>query len=355
MARINIGKRWIGNSELTYFVADIGANHDGKIERAKSLIYLAKEAGSDAVKFQNFRAPKIVSRHGFESFGGQLSHQATWKKSVYEVYQDASIPFDWTPELKKYCDEVGIHYFSTPYDFEAVDMLEPYVPVYKIGSGDITWLEMLRKVANKGKPIFLATGASDIGDVQRAVHIIREIIPNLVLMQCNTNYTGCLENFKYVNLNVILTYKTIFKDVVLGLSDHTPGHTAVLGAVALGAKVIEKHFTDDNYREGPDHAFAMNPITWREMVEQTRKLEYSLGSGDKQIEENEKETVILQRRCLRAAKDLKVGTILLRDMIEVLRPCPSDAIFPYDINMVIGRRLRSKMLAGEYFTWNRLE
>ena len=205
---IRIGSHVIGENQPTYFIADIAANHDGSLERAKLLIRLAKEAGADAAKFQNFRAPKIVSDYGFRSLGGQQSHQASWKKSVFEVYQDASIPFEWTEELKACCDEVGIDYFSSPYDFEAIDMLDPYVPAYKIGSGEITWPEALERMARKGKPVLLATGASDIGEVQKAVHTILAINPQLVLMQCNTNYTASLENFNHIHLRVLETYQT---------------------------------------------------------------------------------------------------------------------------------------------------
>ena len=164
---VRIGSNLIGENHPTYFIADISANHDGDLERAKLLIRLAKEAGADAAKFQNFQAPEIVSDYGFNSMGSQLSHQSTWKKSVIEVYQDASIPFEWTPILKDECDQVGIDYFSSPYDFESVDMLEPYVPAYKVGSGDITWLEILEYMARYDKPIILSTGASDIGDPKK--------------------------------------------------------------------------------------------------------------------------------------------------------------------------------------------
>ncbi|HKJ26778.1 MAG TPA: N-acetylneuraminate synthase family protein, partial [Anaerolineales bacterium] len=136
---IKILDKIIGPDHPTYFIADIAANHDGDLERAKLLIRLAKEAGADAAKFQNFRAPKIVSDYGFKAMGGQVSHQAEWSKSVFEVYQDASVPFEWTPILKEECDRVGIHYFSSPYDHESTDMFEPYVPAYKAGSGLISW------------------------------------------------------------------------------------------------------------------------------------------------------------------------------------------------------------------------
>ena len=348
---IQIGSHIIAENQPTYFIADISANHDGDLERAKLLIRLAKEAGADAAKFQNFRAPQIVSDYGFKSLGGQISHQATWKKSVFEVYADASIPFEWSPILKEACDKAGIDYFSSPYDFDAIDMLDPYVPAYKIGSGDITWTETLVRMARKGKPVILATGASNIGEVQRAVHTILTINPQLVLMQCNTNYTASLENFNHIHLRVLNTYHTLFPEVVLGLSDHTSGHATVLGAIAFGARVIEKHFTDNNRRIGPDHPFSMTPATWREMVERTRELERALGSADKFVSDNEQQTVILQRRCLRAGREIKVGEAFTREMIAVLRPATPGAILPYEIESVIGTRALTNIPAGKELRW----
>ncbi len=348
---IKIGNHTIGQHRPTYFIADISANHDGDLERARMLVHLAKEAGADAAKFQNFRAPKIVSDYGFKSMGGQLSHQASWKKSVFQVYQDASIPFDWTPVLKEECDRVGIDYFSSPYDFDAVDMLDAYVPAHKIGSGDITWPEILIYIARKGKPVILSTGAADIGDVQRAVHVILAVNPQLVLLQCNTNYTASLENFDHIHLRVLNTYHLMFPDLILGLSDHTHGHATVLGSVALGARVIEKHFTDDTSRVGPDHPFSMTPASWRDMVDRTRELERALGSADKVVTGNEAQTVIVQRRCLRAARDIKVGEVFRRDMIEVLRPAPVGAIMPYEIEAVIGTRALCDLPYGKELNW----
>ncbi len=354
MKETKIGDRWIGGNRPTYFIADIAANHDGDLERAKMLIRLAAEAGADAAKFQNFRASKIVSEYGFRTLGGQVSHQSKWKKSVVDVYQDASISFEWTPELRATCDEVGIHYFSSPYDFDAVDMLEPYVPAYKIGSGDITWLEIIRYIARKGKPIILATGASSIGDVQRAVDEILAANGELVLMQCNTNYTASPENFDHIHLNVLKTYTCIYPEVVLGLSDHTHGYAIVLGAVTLGARAVEKHFTDDRSRIGPDHAFAMDPDSWREMVDRTRELERALGSPNKFVAENERETVIVQQRCLRAAVDIGAGKALTREMIDVLRPAPLGAIKPYDIQAVLGLKASLEIPRGEAIFWSML-
>jgi N-acetylneuraminate synthase len=353
---IKIGNRLIGLKHPTYFIADVAANHDGDLDRAKMLIRLSKQAGADAAKFQNFRAPKIVSDYGFRSLGGggQVSHQAAWKKSVFQVYSEASIPFEWTEILKEECDKVGIDFFSAPYDFEAIDMLDPYVQMYKAGSGEIDWIEALERMAKKNKPLFVATGASTIGDVQRAVHAVLNINPQLVLMQCNTNYTASPGNYDHLHLNVLRTYATMFPNVILGLSDHTHAVAPVLGAVTLGARVIERHFTDSNLREGPDHKFAMNPETWSRMVDETRLLERSLGSADKFIAENEVQTAVIQRRCLRAARDIQAGELFTREMIDVLRPAALGAIKPHEIQAVIGARALVNIPFGKELRWKDL-
>jgi N-acetylneuraminate synthase len=174
-------------------------------------------------------------------------------------------------------------------------------------------------------------------------------------MQCNTNYTASIDNFNYINLNVIREFKKEYPNIILGLSDHTPGHATVLGAVALGARVIEKHFTDDNNREGPDHLFSMNPASWEEMVVRTRELESALGDGRKIVEDNEKETVILQRRAIAAKIPLKEGAIISNENVFPLRPIPDDGIPPYDLNKILGKRVKRDYKEGEYFKLNDLE
>ena len=228
------------------------------------------------------------------------------------------------------------------------------MPAFKVGSGEIDWLEALERMALKGKPVILATGAANIGEVQRAVHTILKINKQLILLQCNTNYTGSLQNLKFVNLNVIKTYATMFPELILGLSDHTPGHATVLGAIALGARVIEKHFTDDNYREGPDHPFAMNSVSWEEMVKRSRELEAALGSADKMVADNEKETVVIQRRCLRAARNLSKGEVITRELLDVLRPATIGAIKPDEIETVIGTKLINDLPKGKELNWTDL-
>ncbi len=348
------GKR-IGRDYPVYFIADIAANHDSDLERAKELIHKAAEAGANAAKFQHFKAETIVSDHGFRNLGLQDSHQAKWQKSVFEVYQEASISLDWTATLKETCNKAGIAFFTSPYSQALADYIDPYVPAYKIGSGDITWIELIEHIASKQKPYIMASGASKIDDVVRAVSAALAINPMLCLMQCNTNYTASLENFKYIQLNVLKVYREMYPDMVLGLSDHTPGNATVLGAVALGARMIEKHFTDDVTRNGPDHAFSMDSKSWREMVDRTRELENALGAGVKKIEENEKKTVVLQRRAIRMVASLAAGSILTRDHLAVLRPCPDDGLPPYRIEELVGMRVRHDISEGDHLRWIDLE
>lgn len=345
---ITAGKRKIGKNSPVYFVADIAANHDGDLQRAKNLIALAAEAGADAAKFQHFKATSIVSDYGFKSLGNQLSHQKAWDKSVYQVYNEASIPDDWTPYLYEECCKYGIDYATSPYNMDAIDKVKPYVAFYKIGSGEITWPEICLHMAETGKPVFLATGASSMDDVERLMELLLPVAESLVLMQCNTNYTGSIDNFSHVNLHVLKTYAMKWPDLTLGFSDHTPGHAAVLGAVALGARVIEKHFTDDASRKGPDHAFSLTPHTWREMVARTRELEMALGDGIKRIEDNEQETVVLQRRSLRAVQNFSAGHILKKEDLAPLRPAPHGSFPPYLLDDVIGKSLVIDISAGEH-------
>jgi sialic acid synthase SpsE len=334
-----IGDQLVSADSPTYFIADIASNHDGDLARAKELIWLCRAAGADAAKFQHFRARDIVSDVGFSRLGLQLGHQSNWPGSVYETYERFELPRDWTEELADTARAAGIAYLSTPYDRDAVEQLKGLVPAFKIGSGDITWSEMLAWVGAAGRPVILATGASTMGEVERAVGTVLENSRSLVLLQCNTNYTGDLSNFGHVNLRVLQTFQARWPGMPLGLSDHTPGHAAVLGAVAFGARVIEKHFTDDRGRSGPDHAFSLDPTTWREMVDRTRELELALGDGVKRLEENELETVVVQRRCLRLVRDLTAGYALTPEDLEVLRPAPRGALAPYSLSETIGRRL----------------
>ena len=344
--KIKIGKKIISKDSPTYFIADIAANHDGSLSRAKKLIRLCAKAGADAAKFQHFKANTIVSDKGFKKLG-KITHQSKWKKSVFEVYKDASIDFNWTRELKNECKKNKIDFLTSPYDFDYVDKVEKYICAYKIGSGDITWLEVLNKISKKKLPVILATGAATLREVKQAVKTILRNNKKLVLMQCNTNYTNSLENFKFINLNVLKSYKKIFGNkIILGLSDHTPGDTTVLGAVALGARVIEKHFTDDNYRIGPDHLFSMNFNTWSRMVNQTRILEKALGDGIKKIEYNESQSSLVQKRAIYAIKDIKKNHTF-KNNITVLRPALKNHLSADKFAWLKNKKAKKNIKEGE--------
>ena len=341
--KIKINKSIISKNNRTYFIADIGANHDGSLLRAKKLIKLAALSGANAAKFQHFKAETIVNKDQFDR-QKKTAHQAKWKSSVFEVYKKASINNEWNSILKKECKKNKIDFLTSPYDLSYVDLVNKYIPAFKIGSGDITWREILIKIAKKNKPLILATGASSFTDVYKAVKLLRRFNPKLILMQCNTNYTGEEKNFNYINLKVLNLYKKKFKDkIILGLSDHTPGHTTVLGAVTLGARVIEKHFTDSNDRNGPDHKFALNPKDWKNMVLETRRLEKSLGDGFKIVENNENKSFYVQRRGVYLNKKVKKGHILKNEDLVCLRPYVKNSISPFEISNYLGKKIKKNL------------
>lgn len=345
---IKVGKKIIGLDHPTYFIADIAANWDESLDRAKDLIYLAAEAGADAAKFQNFQADTIISATSFKNMDGKLSHQASWDESVYEVYDKASLPVKWTIELKKTCDDAGIDYFTTPYSIDVVTELQSYVAAWKLGSGDITWHDHIATMAKLDMPLFIATGASSLNEVEMAMAVAAKYTEKVVLMQCNTNYTASLENFKHIALNVLKNYKKRYPNTILGLSDHTPGHSTVLGSVALGARAIEKHFTDDTSRKGPDHKFSMDPKTWREMVDRTRELENALGSEEKRVMDNEKESSVVQRRSIHSARDIEKGESINESDLVMLRPELPDSFPPYQKDLVIGQTAKNTILKNTH-------
>ena len=331
------------NSYSPYFIADIAANHDGSLERAHQLIELAANAGANAVKFQNFFANTIINPQRFQDLDNSVqTHQSNWKKSVYDVYDDASVPLAWTKSLYEKAIEHGVDYLTTPYDISTIEILEKYVSFWKVGSGDIDWLDLHNKLIDTGnKRIAVATGASSFADVEQLINHYqsRSALDRLILMQCNTNYTGSLENFKHINLNVINTFSAKWPNISLGLSDHTPGHSTVLGAIAYGALIIEKHFTDDNDREGPDHGFSMNPESWREMVERSEELSLALGNGQKVIEKNEENSFVVQRRGIYYKYNQECGHILKKDDFIALRPRAKNSLSPWELPELIGKTL----------------
>lgn len=345
---MQIGDRLIDLNNPTYFIAEIGANFDKKLERAKGLIWLAKESKADAVKFQHYTADTLVSNYGFSNLKNN-THQSTWKQSVYETYKQAELNLEWTSILAEEANKAKIDFFTSPYAYYLADYVDRFVPAFKIGSGDITWLAYLDYVASKGKPVFLATGASTQDEVDRAVQTVLTKTDQLVLMQCNTNYSGDPDNSKFMNLRVLTTFANRYPNIALGLSDHSVSVASVLGAIALGARVIERHFTDDTHREGPDHPFSTDPNSWRQMIQRSRELEDMLGDGIKRVENNEQDARIVQRRSICAKNNLNKGQTLTIADFDYLRPCSQNSFAPSEATKLIGKKLSKGMEKGEAF------
>ena len=346
MKQILIDGRPVGDGAPFYSIAEIGSNFDQDIEKAKRLVDLAIDCGADAVKFQSFKAEKLVSDEGFQKL--KVGYQAQWTQTVSEVYKSAEFPSDWHQEIFDYCKEKGITFFSAPYDRESVDMLDAMgIPVFKIGSGDVTWLEMVDYIAKKGKPIILATGASTMEEVENAVNTIKNTGNNdIVLLQCVTNYPASFDN---INLRVLETYRNKF-DCLVGYSDHTPGSIVAVGTVALGGCMIEKHFTDDKSLPGPDHGFAMDGEDFKAMVRDIRRMEQILGNPDKAVYPEERNQYVSMKRGIRAVTDLKSGDVISRNDIAVLRPCEQGTLRADQLDIVVGKQLATNVQKGQGLT-----
>jgi Sialic acid synthase len=347
LKEIKIGNRFIGNGHPTYIIAEIGANFDKDINKAKKLIDAAKECGADCAKFQTFSTPKIVSEGGFSRMKLEGVH-GSWGRTVSEVFKDAEFPREWHKEISDYCKKIGIDFSTSPYDFEAVDLcLELDIPFIKMGSGDITWLEMLTYIAKTGKPLMLATGDATMAEIDEAVRTIEATGNNqLVLMQCITNYPSKIDS---ANVNVLKTYQSAF-DILTGYSDHAPGPVVALASVVLGGCVIEKHFTLNKADKGPDHPHSMNPTEFKLMVDYVREVERAMGSTRKEVVAEEGETVFVQRRCLYAKKSLKKGQVITESDIDVLRPALG--IAPKFKSIIIGKTCKIDIEAGQPLFWD---
>ncbi len=342
-----IGKRLVGEGQPTYFIAEIGANFDGDLELAKKYAREAKRIGADCAKIQTFSAKKIVSRNAFASMKLKGVH-GSWKRPVDEVFAEVEFPHKWHKDFFEYCWNIGITPSTAAYDYAAVDLVDKLgIEFYKIGSGDITWLEIVEYIALKGKPVVLATGASTLAEVDEAVRTIQKTgNKNLALLQCITNYPS---KFESANINVLKTYQNAFGAIV-GYSDHTPDDVVPLGAVALGAKVIEKHITFDRTLKGPDHPHSMTFEEFGRMIVRTRELEAAMGTGKKEVVAEESETVVVQRRGLTAAKKIIKGTTLRESDIIELRPALG--IYPKYKKVVVGKKVKKTLEAGAPIKWD---
>lgn len=344
---IKIGSHYIGIGHPTYFIAEIGANFDGNIDKAKRLIEAAKESGADCAKFQTFITPRIVSEGGFSRMQLKGVH-GSWGRTVSDVFKDAEFPIAWHREIADFCKNINIDFSTSPYFKEAVDLcVDLDVPFIKIGSGEITWLEMLDYIARKGKPVMLATGDATMSEIDEAVRTIEATgNKDLILMQCITNYPSKIES---ANVNVLKTYQSAF-DVLTGYSDHAPGHVVALASVVIGGRVIEKHFTLNKKDKGPDHPHSMEPHDFKFMVDSIREVEKAMGGTRKEVVAEEGETLYVQRRCLYAKHNIKKGHIITTDDIDVLRPALG--IPPKFKQIIIGKECKEDVLEGQPFFWS---
>ena len=342
---ISIGQKNLKKYEDVYVIAEIGSNHDNDLNRAKNLIQLAKECGADAAKLQCFTADGLISKKGFES---KSSFQSKWKKSVWDTYVAAEMPRQWHYELADFSESQGIHFFTSPWDEEALEYLVKIdAPAIKIGSGDIDNYELLYKAARTGKPILLGTGASSLAEVEVAIDAIKSTGNNkIVLMHCVVNYPS---DINQANIRALSAMEAAF-GLPVGYSDHSPGDLVAVSSVSLGAVVIEKHFTDDKTREGPDHPHSMNPKELTEMISKIRTLEKALGSGIKIPVSDEQETKVLQRRSIFAIKSIKRGEKITKSNVRLLRP--AIGIAPKYLDIVVGRTATRDIDQYEPIQWS---
>lgn len=344
--QIKIGRSIVGHGYPAYLIAEIGANFDKSIEKAKMLCKAAKESGADCAKFQTFSTPRILSEVGFSRMKLKGIH-GSWGRSVFDVFRDAEFPREWHQEISDYCKEIGIDFSTSPYDIEALDLcVKLDVPFIKIGSGEITWLEMLDLIARKGKPMILATGDATLSEIDEAVRTIESTgNRDLILMQCITNYPSKIDN---ANVNVLKTYQSAF-DILTGYSDHSPGPVVALASIVLGGCVIEKHFTLNKSDKGPDHPHSMTPAEFRQMADYVREVERAMGSTRKDVVEEESETLYVQRRGLCAKRQVPAGKVIEAEDIDVLRPALG--IPPKYKSTLIGKTAKIDIEAGSPFYW----
>lgn len=330
MRTLSIGERRVGDGAPCLVVAEAGSNHDGSLEQALRLVEVAARAGADAVKFQTFRAARLYPR------GAGISAYLRTPRPIYDIIHDMEMPSTWIPELAAACRARDVVFFSSPFDEASVDLLEPYVDVFKIASYEMTHAPLVRYVARAGKPVIMSTGTATLDEVRRAVGTFRETgNDRLILLQCTASYPAPLDT---LNLRALVALKREF-DVPTGLSDHSRDPiTAPIAATALGADVIEKHFTLSNDLPGPDHAFAVQPDELALMVERIRDVERALGTGEKVVHPVEEELRAFARRSIFATRAIAAGERLSPENVAVLR-CGSlgYGLAPDEFERVLGR------------------
>ncbi len=349
MRVVHFGERVIGEGHPAFVIAEAGVNHNGDIELGRALIREAKQAGADAIKFQTYKAAKLSTRtaprYWFEPddpHGSQYDSFAQLDRFGEREYT----------ELFRYAKEMGILCFSTPFDEEAVDMLDELgVPGYKIASADLTDFPLLERVAGKAKPVILSTGVANLGEVSEAVQLLRQSgTEEIILLQCTLQYPCDFEN---ANLRMMLHLMAAFPDLPIGLSDHTLGIAIPQAAVALGATVIEKHYTLDKKLSGSaDHHMSVDPGELKQMMDSIRAIEKAMGSYEKKVVAAEKPAHSYARRSIVAAQGIPKGTVITREMLTFKRP--GTGIYPKFAEMVVGRTAKQDISEDALLTWEML-
>lgn len=336
MKKIIIKNKKIGEKSPSFIIAEAGVNHNGNIKLAKKLIDKAKEAGVDAIKFQTFKTEDIVTKQA-----SQAKYQAKnigKKESQYEMLKRLELSEKDFIELKKYCDGKKIIFLSTPHTEQAIDFLDALVPAYKVGSGDLTNLPFLEKMARKNKPIILSTGMAILAEIKEAVKVIKNQNNNkIIILHCTTNYPCPLEE---VNLRAMETIKKEF-NLLTGYSDHTKGINVSLVAVGLGACLIEKHFTLDKNLPGPDHKASLEPAELKKLVEEIRNIEKAMGNGIKKPNKSEEEIKKVARKSVVAKVNIKKGEKITKEMLIIKRP--GTGIEPKHLNKLINRKVKKNI------------
>lgn len=332
MKNFNINRKKVGKNAPCFIIAEAGSNHNGKLEQAKKLIDVAKEAGADAVKFQLFKA-------------GYLSAD----KESQPMLKQYEFKREWIKELNQYSQEKNIIYLATPFDTEAVDLLDKInVPAYKIASGDLSDLPFIKYIAKKGKPIILSVGLGSLKEIREALDTIYSTgNRDVAILHCVVDYPT---KPKDVNLNIMKTLEQF--NVPVGFSDHSMEISIPIAAVALGASIIEKHFTTDRKLKGPDHSYALEPKELREMIKGIRTVEESLGSEAKQIIKSERKNFIDARRSIHASRNIPKGVIITEDMIKVVRP--AIGIEPKYVDRVLNKKTKKEIKENSAINWDDL-
>jgi len=328
-----------------FIIAEAGVNHNGSLDLAYQLIDVAKDAGADAVKFQTFKAENVVSKLADKA---EYQKKTTGSdKSQLEMIKKLEISSEDFVKIKKYCDKREIMFLSTPFDHQSIDFLYDLVDIYKIPSGEIINYPYLKYIAAKNKPIIMSTGMANLGEIEEAINTIRSVNSEaqISLLHCTTNYPTPYEE---VNLKAMQTLAAVFK-LPVGYSDHTLGIEVPVAAVAMGAKIIEKHFTLDKKLPGPDHKASLEPNELKEMVKAIRNIEVTLGDGIKEPNKSEIEIMKVARRSLIATRDIRAGEIIKESDITIKRP--GTGILPKFKEIIIGMKLVNDIRQDEPFRW----